>query len=82
MYTVQVGAFEKPDAATALVARLKKQYDVVFIEQFARIRTFYRVRVGCVPDREGAGQLAQQLRAEGFQPFIASLSREGCRGTE
>jgi Flp pilus assembly secretin CpaC len=82
LYTVQVGAFEKVDSATALVDRLKKQYEVVFIEQFAKERTFYRVRVGCVTDRSAARQLEQQLRAEGFLPFTAPLSRKDCQGTE
>jgi SPOR domain/Bacterial type II and III secretion system protein len=81
LYTVQVGAFEKPDSATSLVGRLEKQYDDVFIERFARDRTFYRVRVGCLTHRGAVKQLEQQLRAEGFQPFIAQLGREGCRGT-
>jgi hypothetical protein len=81
LYTVQVGAFEKPDAATTLVARLKKQYAVVFTEQFANERTFYRVRVGCVTDRRAARQLEQQLRAGGLPSFIAQLSGERCEGT-
>lgn len=81
LFTVQVGAFEKPDAATALVDRLKKQYDVVIIDQFARDRTLYRVRVGCAADRVAARQLERQLRADGFEPFIVPLGPQGCRGT-
>src|SRR5262249_28453889 len=70
LYTVQVGAFEKADAAEALVARLKMRYDVVFIEPLAGERTVYRVRVGRLANLRAAGEIERQLRTEGFKPFI------------
>jgi cell division septation protein DedD len=81
LYAVQVGAFEKEDAATTLVARLRTQHNIVFIEEFAKDRMFYRVRVGCVADRRAAAQLEQQLRAQGLPSFVARLSGDRCKGT-
>ena len=68
---------EKPDAATALVARLKRQYDVVFIEQFARIRTFCLCGVGCVADREGRKATRAATPRGGFPAFSAGKAAEG-----
>jgi hypothetical protein len=80
LYTVQVAAFEKPAAATALVEKLKKQYAAVFIEESANDRTFFRVRMGCLANWRAAAQLQHRLRMEGFEPFIAPLTQQACQG--
>ena len=75
LYTIQVGAFEKPAAAEALVARLKMRYDAVFVDPLTGARPVYRVRVGRLANLRAAGELERQLRTEGFQPFIVPPSQ-------
>src|SRR5215831_12798456 len=69
LYSIQVGAFEKADAAESLVTRLKLRYEVVFIEPLAGERPVYRVRVGGLTNLKAAGELERQLRTEGYRPF-------------
>jgi hypothetical protein len=75
LYTVQVGAFANAAAAGALLAELKKRYNEVFIQQITADRTLHRVRVGRLQNLKSAKQLEQQLRTQGFQPFVAPAGK-------
>jgi cell division septation protein DedD len=69
-YTVQVGAFRNRANAEALVVRLKKRFDEVFLEESSAIATPYRVRVGRLSDVRAARQVRAKLTAQGIDSFI------------
>jgi hypothetical protein len=70
-YTVQVGAFRNAASARALLAKLTKHYDDVFIQRISTTKTLYRVRVGRVGRLEDVQQLERQLRSQGFDTFVS-----------
>jgi len=64
---VQVGAFSTAEAANRLVRELKGDgYSVRVVPVTRGGRTLHRVRVGPAPDKAGADQLAQRLKARGL----------------
>jgi cell division protein FtsN len=69
-HAVQVGAFSVSQNAEALAAELSKKYESVFINELAAGSTFYRVRIGSLPNLQAAQQLQKQLASEGFRPFV------------
>jgi len=73
-YTVQVGAFRNQASARALLAKLTKEYDDVFIQRISSKQTFYRVRVGRVASLEDVQQIEKQLRGQGFNTFVSRMS--------
>jgi rare lipoprotein A len=74
VYTVQVGAFDNPDAAESLKRDLENRYRDVTIQTFSADRTVYRVRVGREPDLASAERLAKQLREDRFDPFVVRVN--------
>jgi hypothetical protein len=73
-YTVQVGSFRNQSSARALLAKLTKEYDDVFIQRISSRQTFYRVRVGRVASLEDVQQIERQLRSKGFNTFVSRTS--------
>jgi len=74
LFTIQVGAFGSEEAAGQLKKDLDQRYDDVSIQTFTTTRTFYRVRVGRLPDMISAETLMKQLRLEKFDPFVVRLN--------
>jgi cell division septation protein DedD len=73
LYTVQVGAFGNRGAAQALMRDLSARYSELSIQVIPGDKTLYRVRVGRFTDREAAGRVLNQLRGDGFTPFVTLL---------
>ena len=70
-YTVQVSAFIKRRNAHRLRDRLSRRFSPVFIQPFKRgDLTFYRVRVGRVPNQQKARELERELRRQNLETFI------------
>lgn len=74
LYTIQVAAFASQDAAEALKRNLEQRYRDVSVQTFSTTQTFYRVRVGRLPDLDSAEKLSEQLRDERFDPFVVRLN--------
>jgi rare lipoprotein A len=73
-FTVQVGAFHVRANAEALQGRLSARYSPVTIQVYdSPTGVFYRVRAGRVASLSGGQTLAEQLRGEGFSPFVVRL---------
>ncbi len=67
VFTVQVGAFQDPENARRLKARIERSYGPVTIESFDRgDGMFHRVRVGRVDSEDAARALAEKLQRDGF----------------
>jgi cell division septation protein DedD len=80
LYSVQVGAFRGPAAARALAARLlARGYDAFVVTVDLGGGTgqglWHRVRVGRLPDRRTAGELAARLTAS--EGLSGQVVREG-----
>ncbi len=73
-YTVQVGAFDKLDAAEVLRSQLAKKYDMVFVEKVTSDRTPYRVRVGRFSDMQSARKIEKQLVSDGIDTYVTTLN--------
>jgi cell division septation protein DedD len=74
-YTVQVATFRNLESASALLARLEKRHQDVFIHESSTGKPMYRVRVGRLEDVQAVKQLEKLLRNEGFDPLVVSQSR-------
>lgn len=74
-FGVQIGAFEDPGRAQALVERMRRLGLPVFTEPFAGPEGLLsRVVVGSYDDREAARLAQGQLAAEGWPGFLRTLS--------
>jgi len=73
-YTVQVGAFDKLEAAESLRSQLAKKYELVFVEKVTSGKTPYRVRVGRFPDMQTARKIERQLVSDGIDTYITTLN--------
>lgn len=71
-YAVQVGAFSSADGARKLVSDLKGAGFPAYILAPAPGKKLHRVRVGPVPDRTAADQLASKLKARGLPVAVTS----------
>ncbi|MGA9142485.1 MAG: septal ring lytic transglycosylase RlpA family protein [Candidatus Acidiferrales bacterium] len=74
-FGVQVGAFLVQDNAVRLKAQLESRYPPVSVVPFeSPNRTFYRVRIGRLPNEDAARKLAEQLHeSEQFTTFVVRL---------
>ncbi|HEX7050043.1 MAG TPA: SPOR domain-containing protein [Longimicrobiales bacterium] len=77
MYTVQVAAFNDANSARLLADRVRRSGIPVWVSQVAlNGRTYHRVRVGALPSRSEAVQLARRIRRDyALQVWVAPISR-------
>jgi len=74
-FTVQVGAFARPENATRLRTRLERTYQPILVQEYDSPKgKFYRVRVGRVASEDRAQRLAERLeREQQLKTFVVRL---------
>jgi cell division septation protein DedD len=74
VYTIQVGAFGNRAAAQGLLRDLSARYSELSIQAVPGDKPLFRVRVGSFATREAAAATVNQLRADGFAPFVTAIN--------
>ncbi len=73
VFAVQVGAFERLEAAQGLKSQLEQTYPGVTIQTFSSNKVIYRVRIGR-DDIQTAHKLAAELRKKDFDTFVVRVN--------
>jgi cell division protein FtsN len=72
LYTVQVASLRSKDSAQKIVNELiEKGYDAfVTTSSSSGAGTWYRVRIGNYKNKSEAGNIAEKMKSESFQPIV------------
>lgn len=74
-YEIQVGAFDKAEAAQYVLAQMQDRYPSAYIDpRQGPSGTYYRLRIGPFETEEKARQVAKTLRREGHVIFLDEVT--------